>query len=433
MKDERAELLAENEALERRLAEAEAALATAVEARTRAVMRNAVLEKANDLLDRQLFRSTISKEVVKAAEASADLDQFCEAFFALISRMVRVERAGVRLQRQGFVTFCLHPPEDATLLQALEALAAEQAAPEGGARFSCPLGQPELPFGHFLGLAEEGTFSDADRALLEVLCREASPIFEHHMLIRLLQVMADYREEFVAMLSHDLRNPLTGVISSLSTLLVPGLPLEPAEREGLVRTALDSARMVNDMIGDLLDVAKLEAGRMPIEAEEVDLGALVETAVQAMQPLALAKGLAVAVAIPEDLPPVRGDDRKLLRVWINLLSNALKYTQRGGVVISLQAEAERVLATVADTGFGIPPEAQGRLFEKFYQVSNGQRGKVQGTGLGLAYCRQMIRAHGGRIWVESPSRAAQESGLLPTAEGGEGTAFQFYLPRWIGA
>ena len=172
---------------------------------------------------------------------------------------------------------------------------------------------------------------------------------------------------------------------------------------------------------------------MPIEAEEVDLGALVETAVQTMQPLAVAKGLAVATALGDDLPPVRGDDRKLLRVWINLLSNALKYTQRGGVVITLQAEPDRILATVADTGFGIPPEAQGRLFEKFYQVSNGQRGRVQGTGLGLAYCRQMIRAHGGRIWVESPSPAARESGLLPAAqEGGEGTAFKFYLPRWTG-
>lgn len=428
-----ADLERENATLRGEVAALEAALASARQAQERELRLKKYLQRANDLLDEELFRSRLTSEVLKAAESSEDLAPFVEALFAFIGRVVRYRWVGLRLNRQGLVNDWHHPKEQEGEPGWVEALSSGQLPGDLTAEkaFLFTFERGGEAFGHLICLAADAALTEKDASILADICRQASPILERNLLIQLLEAVAGYREDFVNMLSHDLRNPLTGVISSLSTAMLPGLALNAADRDELLHTALESARLVNDMIGDLLDVAKLEAGRMQVPQDAVQLGTLAEQALQTFQNVARLRRLSVALEVEPDLPPVAGDARKLLRVFSNLLSNALKYTQRGGVVIRLSRQGDQVETIVADTGFGIPPEAQGRLFQKFYQVGDRESAKAGGTGLGLAFCRQMIEAHGGTIAVESPSRLAIESGLLPEPPAGftdPGSTFRFRLP-----
>jgi signal transduction histidine kinase len=185
------------------------------------------------------------------------------------------------------------------------------------------------------------------------------------------------------------------------------------------------------MIGDLMDVAKSEAGKVVVDRDPVDLGAVAATVAEQQQPVAAMKGLALVVEVPEDLPMVAGEESKLLRVVANLTTNALKYTQRGGVLMRLWAEDGKVHLVVADTGMGVPAEAQPHLFEKFFQVGGRQRKKLGGTGLGLTFCKQMVEAHGGKIEVVSPSPLAAQAGIVPDVPQ-PGTHFHLCLPILAG-
>lgn len=428
-----AELALENAALQAENARLKESLDACQQGHDKEQRLKTYLQRANTLLDSELFRSRLTEAVLKAAETGEDLAPFIEALFAFIGRVVRYRWVGLRLSGQGYSDTWHHPVDVEGFPHWLDAVARRETPADmpAGATFSYTFRRGDRVFGHLVCLAEDEALTPKELSILEDICRQASPILERNLLIRLMEQMAGYKEDFVNMLSHDLRNPLTGVISSLSTAMLPGLPLTSEEREELSRTALDSARLVNDMIGDLLDVAKLEAGRMAVSKDAVELEAIAEQAVQTLQSVARTRRLALVLDLEPDLPAVAGDGRKLLRVFSNLIANALKYTQRGGVVVRLRRVGDQVEGMVADTGFGIPPEAQGRLFEKFYQVGDSRSAKSGGTGLGLAFCRQMIEAHGGTIRVESPSNEAIASGLLPALpvpHADPGSAFRFTLP-----
>lgn len=220
--------------------------------------------------------------------------------------------------------------------------------------------------------------------------------------LRQLAAAEALKEQLTHLLIHDLNGPLSALKVNLSILLA-GMegPLRPSQ-EGILTSALANAEHLARLIRTLLDIARLEEGRLPVKREPVSLRALAAAACAEQQPAFRARGVALEVVIPADLPPVVGDEDLLGRTVDNLLRNALQFTPPGGrVTISARAEAGGVTLMVRDTGEGIPAAFREKIFDKFAQVEVGAHGRRRGTGLGLTFCRLAVEAHEGRIWVES--------------------------------
>ena len=230
-----------------------------------------------------------------------------------------------------------------------------------------------------------------------------------------LSEVAEMKEEFLALTTHDLRSPLT-VISGVISFFTSGRlgELTP-EQKNMVAMMERNAQSLIELVNDLLDASKLESGTMRLDVTSIDLRALVDELRETMEPLVREKGLTLEEAMPTDLPLVEADRAKLRRVLVNLISNAIKFTGRGGE-ISVRAVREdgQVKVAISDTGVGIAPEDVARLFDKYEQArSRATRGE-KGTGLGLYITKQLVELHGGEIKVES--------------EVGKGSTFSFTLP-----
>ncbi|HEV8662479.1 MAG TPA: hybrid sensor histidine kinase/response regulator [Candidatus Methylomirabilis sp.] len=234
--------------------------------------------------------------------------------------------------------------------------------------------------------------------------------------LRQLRAAETLKEQLTQLLIHDLNGPLSALKVNLSVLLA-GLeePLQPRQ-EAILTRALGNAEHLSHLIRTLLDIARLEEGRLPVKEEPVSLPALAAAASREQEAAFRAKGVALEVAVSAGLPPVLGDEDLLTRILDNLLRNALEFTPAGGrVTVTGRAGAEEVTLGVRDTGQGIPAAFREKIFDKFAQAEVGSRGGRRGTGLGLTFCRLAVEAHGGRIWVES-------------AEG-RGSCFFVTLPR----
>jgi PAS domain S-box-containing protein len=217
------------------------------------------------------------------------------------------------------------------------------------------------------------------------------------------------KSAFLATMSHELRTPLNSIIG-FTGIVLQGLagPLTPEQQKqlGMVR---GSARHLLDLINDVLDISKIEAGQLEVRDEPVDLAALLERTVGTIRPLAAQKGLALETRIPDTLPALRSDRRRVEQILLNLLNNAVKFTDRGGVTLTVRAGPDVRLAdrrpavalAVADTGIGIRPADLQRLFQPFQQVDSGLSRQHEGTGLGLAICRRLAELLGGTITVQS--------------------------------
>jgi signal transduction histidine kinase/CheY-like chemotaxis protein len=224
--------------------------------------------------------------------------------------------------------------------------------------------------------------------------------------------------EFLATMSHEIRTPLNGIVPMLD-LLMHAASLAPDHRE-LVRTAYSSSQQLLRIVDDILDYSKLEADRLELETTTFNLRELLETVIQLMERPAEAKGLRLHLHIdPSVRLPVRGDPVRLRQVLGNLISNAVKFTERGSVTVNVSRIGEstaqhQLRFEVRDTGIGIAPEAQARLFQAFSQADASTTRLYGGTGLGLAICRRIVDLMGGRIGVQS--------------EPGRGATFRFDVP-----
>ncbi len=212
------------------------------------------------------------------------------------------------------------------------------------------------------------------------------------------------KDRFLASMSHELRTPLNAIIGFTGTLLMrlPG-PLTP-EQEKQLRTVQTSARHLLSLISDLLDIAKIAAGRLELAPERVDCRRVVEDVVATLRPEAERKGLSLALSMDDALPAVRADARALSQIVINLAQNAIKFTDRGHVRIDVRrssALADGIAIDVEDTGPGIRGEDQPLLFEAFSRVPRRDRRHHEGTGLGLHLSRQLAELMGGRITLSS--------------------------------
>lgn len=227
------------------------------------------------------------------------------------------------------------------------------------------------------------------------------------------KALDELRADLTSMIFHDLRSPLGNVISSLEVLHA-SLPADDEAMQSVLAIALRSSRRLSRLVESLLDLGQLEAGQAVLHRAVGPIGSIIVEAVEEVYPVAEAKGHLLQFAFaPADLPQVDMDSDMIRRVMINLLENAIKYTRAGGrITISAHRQDEGVLVSVADTGPGIPASEHQRIFEKFSRLQ--REGRQKGLGLGLAFCRMAIEAHGGRIWVESTE--------------GQGATFRFILP-----
>jgi GAF domain-containing protein len=231
---------------------------------------------------------------------------------------------------------------------------------------------------------------------------------------RQLEAASRHKSEFLANMSHELRTPLNAIIG-FSEILAEKMFGDVNEKQTeYLQDILESGRHLLSLINDILDLSKVEAGRMELDLTEFDLPNAINNALILVRERASRRGIRLVSTIDERLGMIGGDERKVKQVLLNLLSNALKFTPEGGR-IDLRAAVNdgMVEVSVTDTGVGIAPEDQDAVFEEFRQVGTADK-KVEGTGLGLALSRKFIELHGGRIWVES--------------QEGRGSTFTFTLP-----
>jgi signal transduction histidine kinase len=263
-----------------------------------------------------------------------------------------------------------------------------------------------------LGAPEGRVFKHEDALTGADLARHASLAIDNARLYQESQQAVRAREEVLAIVSHDLRNPLNAIMLA-TQLLQMSESFPPEEREQI--DAIDvSARRMRALIEDLLDVTRLEGGKqLPIEPKPVEVASLLQEAYELFKPQAATSQISFHIRVGEDVPRVKADRHRVMQVLSNLIGNAVKFTPAEGV-ISLRSErrdGRQVLFTVADTGTGIPPENLGKIFNPYWQAKRTAR---LGAGLGLPIAKGIVESHGGKIWVESEPEV--------------GTKFYFTLP-----
>ena len=240
-----------------------------------------------------------------------------------------------------------------------------------------------------------------------------------------LEEMERLRAEFLGMVSHELRTPLTSIKGSAATLTETASDLDPAEMLQFFRIIGEQADYMRDLIGDLLDVARIETGELPVAPAPADVATLVDEARSRFQSGGGRNNLRIDLS-PE-LPLVMADGQRIVQVVGNLLSNAAKHSSESSVItVTVVRENVHVAVSVADEGRGIPSERLPYLFRKFTRTDGDDLGSgVAGSGLGLAICKGIVEAHGGRIWAESegPGMGARFTFTIPMVEmSGSGVA-----------
>jgi len=291
------------------------------------------------------------------------------------------------------------------------------------------LAVPLLRENHLLGALavnrnSVGAFAPEVIELLKTLATQSALAIQNARLFREieqksreLETASGHKSEFLANMSHELRTPLNAIIG-FSEVLSERMfgDINDKQAEYLV-DILESGRHLLSLINDILDLSKIEAGRMELELNEFQLPDAIENALSLVKERAHRREIALVRTIDDHLGVIRADERKVKQVMLNLLSNALKFTPEGGRIdVRAQVHDGETEISVTDTGVGIAPEDQGAIFEEFRQVGTASK-KVDGTGLGLAISRKFVELHGGRIWVES--------------QVGKGSRFAFTLPFMI--
>ena len=231
---------------------------------------------------------------------------------------------------------------------------------------------------------------------------------------RQLAEASKHKSQFLANMSHELRTPMNAILG-YTELILDGIYGEPAEKMvGVLARVQTNGKHLLGLINDVLDLSKIEAGQLTLSLGDYSIKDMVYNVFGTVESLAKNKSLALNVDMPAQMPNAHGDERRLTQVLLNLVGNALKFTDHGSVTIKAVAALDSFTVSVTDSGPGIAPADQAKIFEEFQQADSSTTKEKGGTGLGLAIAKQIVEMHGGRLWVES--------------EPGRGSTFQFSLP-----
>ena len=231
---------------------------------------------------------------------------------------------------------------------------------------------------------------------------------------RELEIASQHKSQFLANMSHELRTPLNAILG-YTELIADGIYGEvPEKMREVLERVQQSGRHLLGLINDILDLSKIEAGQLTLALGDYSMEAVVSTVATAVGALAAEKKLRLDVALEPELPMGRGDERRLTQVVLNLVGNAIKFTEAGSVAMRAGLRDGRFVVAVTDTGPGIAESDRERIFEEFQQATPTTTRAKGGTGLGLAIARRIIEMHGGRLWVESTV--------------GQGSTFSFTVP-----
>ncbi|MDB4892388.1 MAG: Circadian input kinase [Gemmatimonadetes bacterium] len=277
---------------------------------------------------------------------------------------------------------------------------------------SVPLKVSGKPIGVLVLYSSESErhFDEDDLALAEELARRAALAVDNARLYHEAQLATRARDQMLGIVAHDLRNPLNTIL--MASELLEEVLVSDVQKSRQVQMVRRAGKQMNHLIQDLLDVKRIENGRLAVEPRAVRAIALLNEAVEMLRSLASARGLDLALEETDELPMVKADAQRIHQVFSNLIGNAIKFTPRGGKIsLSGKQRGADVYMGVSDTGQGIPAEQLPHVFGQFWQASGSDR---RGIGLGLAIAKGIVEAHEGRIWVESAI--------------GEGSSFYFTLP-----
>ncbi len=401
----------------------------------------AAVSRIHELLERLLFESVLARRTRDLVRCGRRREELAEPLFELLVTLFDPARAGLALPGGELAPLLLvleRSPGDGpgpVAARLRERLGGEaklrvvrrprtgvEAVPVDGSWADA--GTVRSPHLLLLPVGEGGAtiwlearrgqrFSRQQVEAVELVARELEDVVNH---LATLERYDRLQADFASMIVHDLRSPLTSIVSGLR-ILRRYLAAEMPERLVRILDAMEgSAERLLTLVTDFLDLARLEAGRLEIRPRPVAVGEILERVSDAVRLQAESRGIAVRVRAPGSLPRVFADPERVEQVAWNLLANAVKFTPEGGEVEVTAAVEEPGFVTlrVRDSGPGIPPEEQAHLFQKFRQASTASGVAAKGTGLGLAIAREIVEAHGGRIWVES--------------EPGAGATFAFTLP-----
>jgi signal transduction histidine kinase len=319
----------------------------------------------------------------------------------------------------------IHLPDLAKSAQEFPRLARLSA--EYGSGIFTPLVREGRPIGAISVLRPAaGAFSEKELALLQTFSDQAVIGIENVRLFneiqeksRQLEIANRHKSEFLANMSHELRTPLNAIIGFSEVLDERYFGELNQKQAEYVKDIHSSGRHLLQLINDILDLSKIEAGRMELDASDFDLPAALQNALTLVRERAQRHGIALGLDVDPTLGMFRADERKFKQIMLNLLSNAVKFTPEGGKVgVAAKLNGSSVEVSVSDTGVGIAPEDQAIVFEEFRQVGRDYTRKAEGTGLGLALTRRFVELHGGVISLAStPGKGSTFTFTLPIQHG----------------
>lgn len=396
--------------------------------------------RLTDLLDRLLFEATVANRIREIGRVSGNFDLSLRNFFEFFQELIDYQIALLcqRTSAGPLLVAHLRGTVPAAFLESAKQTVSKEKllAPKEKEPVQQKILNPDclskekpaenatlavlsVPFSASLqegGLAVFSTnpalYTEETSNTLKIAAQELEPALKF---ILQSEAMEKLKEDFGAMIVHDLRSPLNTMMSSVS-MMGEGLvgAFNEEQKKWLARIQESGQKMMS-LINDFLDLSKLEAGKIELVKEEVDLKQLIQNSLDTYAVLAQDKKISLANRVDSTLPAVIADPRRLDQVLTNLLSNSVKFTgEKGTIEVGASRDGQETRVWVKDSGVGIPSQEIGLVFERYRQTTSGKTSKHKGTGLGLMICKMIVEAHGGKIWVES--------------EINKGTTFFFSLP-----